>query len=72
MGKIVVETTAIIVRTLSTSGGTERFVWGLCHWMKKREIPFVLYCQIIEHPIAGIDIVQWPKRLRGRILNVGT
>ena len=59
--------TAIIVKTLGVNGGTERFVWGLCHWLRQYNLPVVVYCQRVERQPDGIRVVCLPSVGRGRI-----
>jgi UDP-glucose:(heptosyl)LPS alpha-1,3-glucosyltransferase len=64
------EAAAILVKSLGLTGGTERFVWGLCNWLNRNQIPFVVYCQKVDVPIIGVRTILLPKRARGRVLKM--
>lgn len=55
---------ALIVRTLGTRGGTERFVFGLAKWLRDRGHQVAVWCEAVEQPLPGIR--PRPLRANGR------
>lgn len=57
---------ALIVRTLGTHGGTERFVHGLCAWLRDAGHAVDVWCARVEIPVPGVQVRPLPIRARGR------
>jgi UDP-glucose:(heptosyl)LPS alpha-1,3-glucosyltransferase len=57
---------ALIVRTLGTHGGTERFVYGLAQWLRDAGHHIDVWCVHVEAPLPGITVRLMPLRARGR------
>ena len=57
---------ALIVRTLGTHGGTERFVHGLAVWLRDAGARVDVWCVSVEQPVAGVTVRRMPFHARGR------
>lgn len=57
---------ALIVRTLGTHGGTERFVHGLSGWLRDAGHQVEIWCAAVESPVDGVTVNHLPMHARGR------
>ena len=57
---------ALIVRTLGTHGGTERFVHGLATWLLRAGHDVDVWCAAVTEPIPGVRVQPLRVRARGR------
>jgi len=58
---------SLLVRRLSTHGGTERFVHGLAGWLLAQGHEVHCWCAAVDAPIAGVQVHLLPLRARGRV-----
>lgn len=57
----------LLVRTLGTQGGTERFVHGLARWLVAQGHEVVAHVVDVEQPVEGVEVRPLPVRARGRV-----
>ncbi|MCB9777408.1 MAG: glycosyltransferase family 4 protein [Alphaproteobacteria bacterium] len=57
----------LLVRTLGTNGGTERFVHGFCRWLVSQGHEVVVHCAAVDGAVEGAEVRLLPVRARGRV-----
>jgi UDP-glucose:(heptosyl)LPS alpha-1,3-glucosyltransferase len=58
---------ALVVRRLSTDGGTERFVHGLAGHLVAHEHQVHVWCLAVDKPVEGVFVHLQNSRARGRV-----
>ena len=60
----------VLVRTLGTHGGTERFTHGFARWAVKKGHSICVHSVWVEHGVEGVEHEAIPLKSRGRLLKM--
>jgi len=58
---------ALVVRRLSTQGGTERFTHGFARWLLEAGHRVTVWCAGVDSPIDGLEVQELAATGRGRL-----